>query len=94
MCVLKGAEYLDGEVRRLQREAFGAEGGTWSLDHRFHHGGFARSTPGLRAFTADFTARHGFAPEAVYVSKALFAVLEGGLGAGRDVVVVVTGAPL
>ncbi|HEY1174711.1 MAG TPA: hypothetical protein VGF17_01015, partial [Phytomonospora sp.] len=87
-------EYLDGEVRRLQREAFGAEGGDWSLDHRFHHGGFAKSTPELRAFTADFTARHGFAPEPVYVAKALHAVLEGGLGAGREVVVVITGAAM
>lgn len=94
VCVLKGARYLGAEVARLQREAFGSEGGTWVLDHRFHHGGFAKSTPELRAFTAGFADRHGFAPEPVYVAKALYAVLEGGLGAGRNVVVVITGAPM
>lgn len=94
VCVLKGAHYLGPEVERLQREAFGSEGGTWVLDHRFHHGGFNRSTPELQAFIAGFADRHGFAPEPVYVAKALYAVLEGGLCAGQNVVVVITGAPM
>lgn len=91
VCVLKGAEYLDERVAALQREAFGESGRNWRIDHRFHHGGFARTTPELAAFTDAFAAGHGWRPEGVYVAKALYAVLRGGLGAGGRTVVLVTG---
>ncbi|WP_367124171.1 1-aminocyclopropane-1-carboxylate deaminase/D-cysteine desulfhydrase [Streptomyces phytohabitans] len=56
--VLRGG-FLGAEVARLQREAFGGSRGDWSLDDRFHCGGFARTTPELERFAADFTDRHG-----------------------------------
>lgn len=89
--VLKGADYLADRVAALQREAFGEVSGNWRISHDFHHGGFAKSSPELRAFTEDFAAEHGWHPEPVYVAKALHAVLRGGLGEGRKVVVLVTG---
>lgn len=92
---LRGGGFLDGEVRRLQQAAFGGPRGDWSLDDRFHHGGYARSTPELDAFAADFAARHGFAPERTYVAKALHGVLtlveEGAFAPGSRVIVTVTG---
>ena len=91
VCVLKGARYLDGEVARLQVEAFGRTSGNWRVEHGFHHGGYARRSPELAAFTEDFAHRYGHRLEDVYVAKALYAVLEGGVGAGRGVVVLVTG---
>ncbi|MGP2442976.1 1-aminocyclopropane-1-carboxylate deaminase/D-cysteine desulfhydrase, partial [Streptomyces sp. JW3] len=39
--VLKGG-FLAGDIRRLQERAFGGPRGTWSLDDRFHFGGYAR----------------------------------------------------
>ncbi|GLZ79714.1 1-aminocyclopropane-1-carboxylate deaminase [Actinorhabdospora filicis] len=91
VCVLKGAQYLDERIALLQRETFGETGGNWRVDHRFHHGGFAKTPAELADFAADFAAEHGWRPEPVYVAKALYAVLRGGLGAGRRVVVLVTG---
>ncbi|WTJ90977.1 pyridoxal-phosphate dependent enzyme [Streptomyces sp. NBC_01537] len=94
--VLKGGAFLAEDVLRLQREAFGGRRGDWRLDDRFHGGGYARSTPELDAFGADFAARHGLAPEPVYVAKMLYGVFtaatEGAFAPGTTVAAVVTGA--
>jgi 1-aminocyclopropane-1-carboxylate deaminase len=94
--VLKGGAFLAEDVLRLQREAFGGRRGDWRLDDRFHGGGYARSTPELDAFGADFAARHGLAPEPVYVAKMLHGVFtltaEGAFAPGTTIAAVVTGA--
>jgi 1-aminocyclopropane-1-carboxylate deaminase len=66
---LKGAEFLDGEVARLQRDALGAPTANWSIRHDFHFGGYARSTAELAGFIADFRRRHGIELDRVYVAK-------------------------
>ncbi|MGH3388596.1 MAG: 1-aminocyclopropane-1-carboxylate deaminase/D-cysteine desulfhydrase, partial [Actinomadura sp.] len=58
---LKGGRFLDGEVERLQRAAFGRCSGNWSIEDGFHFGGYARRTPELDQFITDFTDRHGIA---------------------------------
>ncbi|WP_329312677.1 1-aminocyclopropane-1-carboxylate deaminase/D-cysteine desulfhydrase [Streptomyces sp. NBC_01262] len=94
--VLRGGAFLAEDVLRLQREAFGGRRGDWRLDDRFHGGGYARSTPELDAFGADFAARHGLAPEPVYVAKMLHGVFtlaaEGAFAPGTKIAAVVTGA--
>ncbi|PCG86435.1 1-aminocyclopropane-1-carboxylate deaminase [Streptomyces sp. WZ.A104] len=94
--VLRGG-FLGEAVQRLQREAFGGPAGNWSLDERFAFGGYARSTPELEAFAADFEDRHGLPVERVYVAKLLFALTalteEGAFRPGTRVAAVVTGAP-
>lgn len=96
VAVLRGG-FLTGEVLRLQQDAFGGRRGRWRVEDRFHHGGFARATPALDAFAADFAARHGLAPDRTYVAKALYAVFalaeEGAFRPGTRVAVVVTGMP-
>jgi 1-aminocyclopropane-1-carboxylate deaminase/D-cysteine desulfhydrase-like pyridoxal-dependent ACC family enzyme len=93
--VLRGGGFLHGDVQRLQQAAFGGPRGDWDLDDRFHHGGFARTTPALDAFAADFEARHGLTLERAYVAKMLHGVLtlleEGAFAPGTRVVVTVTG---
>lgn len=93
--VLKGGGFLYADIRRLQQAAFGGPRGDWRLDGRFHHGGYARTSPALDGFAADFASRHGFAPEPVYVAKALHGVFtlleEGAFTSGTQVVVTVTG---
>jgi 1-aminocyclopropane-1-carboxylate deaminase/D-cysteine desulfhydrase-like pyridoxal-dependent ACC family enzyme len=93
--VLRGAEYLDDEVARLQRLALGRPLSNWRIDHRFHCGGFARRTPSLREFITDFQARHDVLLDWVYVAKAMFGlyhVIAGGeIHQGKTVVFVVTG---
>ncbi|MFE5187078.1 1-aminocyclopropane-1-carboxylate deaminase/D-cysteine desulfhydrase [Streptomyces sp. NPDC056628] len=94
--VLKGG-FLGAEVRALQTEAFGGPRGDWSLDERFHFGGYARTTPALESFAADFEERHGIPVERLYVAKMLYALVvlaeEGAFARGTTVAAVVTGAP-
>ncbi|MET9772760.1 pyridoxal-phosphate dependent enzyme [Streptomyces sp. NPDC006367] len=94
--VLKGG-FLDDDVRRLQRLAFGGPRGDWSLDHRFHFGGYARVTAELDAFAEDFERRHGLPVERLYVAKMLYGLLalteEGAFPRGTTLAAVVTGRP-
>jgi 1-aminocyclopropane-1-carboxylate deaminase len=91
--VLRGG-FLEGETERLQAEAFGGRRGEWSLDERFHFGGYGRTTPELHAFAEDFEQRHGVEVERLYVAKLLYglveSVREGAFGRGAVVVAVVT----
>jgi 1-aminocyclopropane-1-carboxylate deaminase len=94
--VLKGG-FLAADIEGLQREAFGGRRGDWSLDDRFHFGGYARTTPELDAFAEDFEGRHGVGVERLYVAKLLYGLValveEGAFATGATVVAVITGAP-
>ncbi len=94
--VLRGGFLTDG-TRALQTEAFGGPRGDWSLDDRFHFGGYARTTPELEAFAQDFEQRHGVPVERVYVAKLLYALValaeEGAFPRGSAVAAVITGRP-
>ncbi|GAA2244015.1 1-aminocyclopropane-1-carboxylate deaminase [Streptomyces ruber] len=94
--VLKGG-FLPGEIRGLQERAFGGPRGDWSLDERFHFGGYARTTPALETFAADFEQRHGLPVERLYVAKTLYALVtlaeEGAFPRGTALAAVITGAP-
>ncbi|MEV5429914.1 pyridoxal-phosphate dependent enzyme [Streptomyces sp. NPDC052701] len=94
--VLRGG-FLTAEVRALQERTYGGPRGTWSLDGRFHFGGYARTTPELDAFAADFEHRHGVPVERLYVAKLLYGLValveEGAFPRGTTVAAVVTGRP-
>lgn len=94
--VLRGG-FLGDAVRELQRETFGGPAGSWSLDERFHFGGYARTPPPLHAFADDFEQRHGLPVERIYVAKLLYALTElageGAFPPGTTVAAVVTAGP-
>ncbi|NUR41482.1 MAG: pyridoxal-phosphate dependent enzyme [Streptomyces sp.] len=94
--VLKGG-FLTADIQGLQEAAFGEPRGDWSLDDRFHFGGYARTTPELDAFAKDFEDRHGVAVERLYVAKLLYGLVtlveEGAFPPGTRVAAVITGAP-
>ncbi|MET9452096.1 1-aminocyclopropane-1-carboxylate deaminase/D-cysteine desulfhydrase [Streptomyces cinerochromogenes] len=94
--VLRGG-FLEDGIRDLQERAFGARSGTWSLDDRFHCGGYARTTPALEAFAQDFEQRHGLPVERLYVAKLLYGLValaeEGAFARGTTIAAVVTGRP-
>ncbi|TXS56858.1 1-aminocyclopropane-1-carboxylate deaminase/D-cysteine desulfhydrase [Streptomyces sp. t39] len=96
VAVLRGG-FLGGEVRDLQRAAFGGPAGDWSVEDRFHFGGYARGTAALDAFAADFEDRHGLPVERVYVAKLLYALsvlaAEGAFPSGTVLAAVITGRP-
>ncbi|MGJ5753438.1 1-aminocyclopropane-1-carboxylate deaminase [Streptomyces puniciscabiei] len=94
--VLKGG-FLEGGTEALQESAFGARTGSWSLDERFHFGGYGRTPPELHAFAEDFEDRHGLPVERLYVAKVLYGLValaeEGAFARGTTVAAVVTGRP-
>ncbi|WP_420864121.1 1-aminocyclopropane-1-carboxylate deaminase/D-cysteine desulfhydrase [Streptomyces deccanensis] len=94
--VLKGG-FLEEELRQLQDKAFGGPRGNWSLDDRFHFGGYARTTPELDAFADDFEIRHSLPVERLYVAKLLYGLVtlaaEGAFPRGTTVAAVITGRP-
>ncbi|MFF9767385.1 1-aminocyclopropane-1-carboxylate deaminase/D-cysteine desulfhydrase [Streptomyces sp. NPDC014636] len=94
--VLRGG-FLEADVQDLQKRAFGARSGSWSLDDRFHCGGYARTTPELEAFARDFEQRHGLPVERLYVAKLLYGLRalaeEGAFPRGTTIAAVVTGRP-
>lgn len=93
--VLKGGAFLEGDIERLQKETFGARRGEWSLNHRFHVGGYARIRPELTEFADDFAGRHGLWPEPTYVAKMLYGIVrltaEGAFPPGTRIAAVITG---
>ena len=93
--VLKGGQFLAGDVRSLQRAAFGAPSENWSIYHDFHFGGFAKRDPVLDEFITDFEKRHALALDWVYTAKmmyGLFALVQrGALRPGTVAVALITG---
>ncbi|MEV6479234.1 pyridoxal-phosphate dependent enzyme [Streptomyces sp. NPDC051576] len=94
--VLKGG-FLTADIESLQERAFGGSRGDWSLDDRFHFGGYARVPAELDAFAEDFEQRHGLPVERLYVAKLLYGLVvlaeEGAFPRGTTIAAVVTGRP-
>lgn len=92
---LKGGQFLTQEVAELQRRAFGAVSGNWSIECDYHVGGFAKSTPELRSFIDDFERQHRVRLDWVYVAKMMYGIFDltalGTFPAGTAIVAVVTG---
>ena len=93
--VLKGGEFLNSDVAGLQREAYGTVSGNWSIEYGFHFGGFARRSPALAQFIADFESRHGLTLDWVYVGKMMYGIFalahQGRFPTGTTIVAVITG---
>jgi 1-aminocyclopropane-1-carboxylate deaminase len=93
--VLKGGEFLAAEVERLQRAAFGSVSANWQIEYGFHFGGYAKRTPTLDTFIADWADRHGTALDRIYVAKMMYGIVAlteaGSFPPGTTVVAVVTG---
>jgi 1-aminocyclopropane-1-carboxylate deaminase len=73
---LKGANDLESRVEILLDQAMPGQHANWSIDHRFHCGGFARASPELREFVLEFEATQGIGLDPVYTAKAMFALYQ------------------
>jgi 1-aminocyclopropane-1-carboxylate deaminase len=95
VAVLKGAGFLNDDVRRLQQEAFGRITRNWSIELNYHFGGFAKMPQELMAFSGDLEDRHGLRIERVYVAKMLYMIFDmarsGRVEPGTAVLAVITG---
>ncbi|MFE4977481.1 1-aminocyclopropane-1-carboxylate deaminase/D-cysteine desulfhydrase, partial [Kitasatospora sp. NPDC056651] len=98
VAVLRGGEgYLESEVARLHRAAYGREFDNWRIDHAHHGGGYGRVPAELAAFAERFEGRHGIPLERRYVAKLLAALAgltaAGAFPRGTRLTAVVTGLP-
>jgi 1-aminocyclopropane-1-carboxylate deaminase/D-cysteine desulfhydrase-like pyridoxal-dependent ACC family enzyme len=92
---LKGADDLEMRVASLLDESGLTHPAQWSIDHRFHCGGFARVSPQLKDFVLAFEAVHKIPLDPVYTAKAMFALSQlrsaGEVDEREPVIVVHTG---
>lgn len=90
--VLKGGEFLNDEVARLQGEDLTTN---WSIETGFHFGGYARRTAELDRFLTEFDRRHGVPLDWIYTGKMMYGLYtlaaRGEIAAGTRVVAVITG---
>ncbi|MET8539671.1 pyridoxal-phosphate dependent enzyme [Kitasatospora sp. NPDC004799] len=98
VAVLRGGEgYLEAEVARLHRAAYGRGFDNWRIDHDHHGGGYGRVPAELAAFAERFERRHGVPLERRYVAKLLAALADlaaaGAFPPGTRLTAVVTGLP-
>jgi 1-aminocyclopropane-1-carboxylate deaminase/D-cysteine desulfhydrase-like pyridoxal-dependent ACC family enzyme len=80
--VLKGADFLRGDIARFLDECSREGSARWELRTEFHFGGFARVPPELRHYVEEFKERHGFAIDPIYGAK-MFWALDHLLARGR-----------
>lgn len=69
--VLKGGDFLADEIRKW----VGHER-NWSIETRFHFGGFARTSSGLQRFMSEQMREQSLPLDHVYTGKTLYGILE------------------
>ncbi|GIH74333.1 1-aminocyclopropane-1-carboxylate deaminase [Planobispora longispora] len=93
--VLRGGEFLRGDVADLQIAAYGRPSANWTIDCDFHAGGYARRDRELDAFIADFAGRHGMLLDPIYTAKMMWGVFtlaqRGAFASGTTLIAVITG---
>ncbi|GIH06402.1 1-aminocyclopropane-1-carboxylate deaminase [Rhizocola hellebori] len=67
--VLKDAGWLRDAVATLQQRTYGEVRGNWSIETRFHFGGYAKTPPALLTFVDKFEAQHGLRLDPIYTGK-------------------------
>ncbi|WP_442863979.1 1-aminocyclopropane-1-carboxylate deaminase/D-cysteine desulfhydrase [Alteromonas sp. ASW11-130] len=69
IAVLKGKGYLETEVERL----LPSSATNWSINHDYHHGGYAKRSPELTQFCQTFAQNNTLLIEPVYTGKLFYA---------------------
>lgn len=95
VAALKGGGFLTEDIAALLNRSGGADRAVWRVLTDYHCGGFAKTTPQLLDFIADFQRRHMIELEPVYTGKLLYALYDlirsGYFPAGHCIVAVHTG---
>lgn len=74
IAVIKNGNYLHNEVERLLQTAGYTSQENYALLQEYHHGGYAKVTPVLRAFCDQFTQETGIPIEPTYTGKLFYAL--------------------
>jgi 1-aminocyclopropane-1-carboxylate deaminase/D-cysteine desulfhydrase-like pyridoxal-dependent ACC family enzyme len=82
--VLKGADFISTDVKRLLKNFGAADKSNWHIESGYHFGGYAKVKPELFDFIVEFKRSQGITLDAVYTGK-LFYGLYDLVGQGRFV---------
>jgi 1-aminocyclopropane-1-carboxylate deaminase len=74
--VLKGGEFLHGEIETLLQNCGGHSYSNWKLDTSYHHGGYAKVTKELMIFIDEMKIEHNLPLDHVYTGKLMWAVMD------------------
>lgn len=74
IAAVQNADYLRAKVSALLQAAGHPAYQNFDILHQYHHGGFAKTTPELVQFCAQFSQETGIAVELVYTGKMFFAL--------------------
>ena len=93
--VLKGANFLDYDVRQMLVENGNPSTYNWRIEHDYHFGGYAKTTTELFAFIKWFKSAFGIEIDAVYTGKMLCGLFDlirkGRFDKGTRIIAVHTG---
>jgi 1-aminocyclopropane-1-carboxylate deaminase len=70
--VLKNGDFLVEEIKPYLNQEFT----NWSLLTEYHHGGYAKTTPGLLTLIEEMEIKYQLPLDHVYTGKLLWAVME------------------
>ena len=76
ICVLKGAQYLDDEVRKLITSYSSGQKLNWRIIHQYHLGGYAKSNSTLDSFIQNFHQTHHIQLDPIYTGKMMMALFQ------------------
>lgn len=77
VAVLKGENYLEDLIEQLlSKTNKDSKTASWQIEHRFHHGGYAKTSESLQSYIEEFEANTKIPLEKVYSAKCMFAINE------------------
>ncbi|HWA35582.1 MAG TPA: pyridoxal-phosphate dependent enzyme [Cyclobacteriaceae bacterium] len=92
---LKGGDFLEEEIKQLFEKNQLADPGNWSIQTRFHFGGYGKSTEELNSFIRQQQSENELPLDPVYTSKMMYGIAqlirEGYFKSGSTVLAIHTG---
>ena len=74
--VLKGADFIRTDVKRLLKDYGVGDRSNWHIETGYHFGGYAKVKPELFDFIVDFKRSQGITLDAVYTGKLFYGLYD------------------
>ncbi|MCE3279524.1 MAG: 1-aminocyclopropane-carboxylate deaminase [Bacteroidetes bacterium] len=74
--VLKGKNYLKGEVESWLKKIDYSDNGNWEMNEDYHCGGYAKRSPELIGFISDFEKKHNIPLDFIYTGKMMYGIYD------------------
>lgn len=74
--VLRGASFLNNNVKKLLEDSENNYSGNWSINLNYHFGGYAKINSELIKFIQNFTEKTGIPVEPIYTGKMLYGIYD------------------